>query len=151
MIRNSITLLQFAGYLLVIGLASAFYNAATGEVGFNPHGVSGLYACGGSAVAIGLFGWLTGKGKEWAAWAGLVLSFVLFAYGGYKVFSTMRDVDASAREIMNLRFRDGEPITFEGARISALYKAGTFGALLIFSLGTFLRLGLSLRHGKAAA
>src|SRR6188472_1407281 len=63
--RNSITLLQYAGFLLVVGLASAFYSAADRTAGWNPHGASGLYACGGSAVVIAILGWLTSKGKEW--------------------------------------------------------------------------------------
>ena len=148
MVRNSITLLQYAGYLLVIGLASAFYNAATGEAGFNKHGVTGLYACGGSAVVIALFGWLTGKGKEWAAWAGLVLTFVLLAFGGQTLFSLVRDVDGKALELATKRAADGETLTVAAARSAVLYRAGIFGALFVFSLLTFLKLGISLRRGK---
>ncbi len=151
MIRNSVTLLQYAGYLLVIGLASAFYNAATGEAGFNKHGASGLYACGGSAVLAFVFGWLTGKGKEWASWAGLVLSFVLFAYGGSTLFSLLRDVDHNAIELVAKRAKDGEVLAETAAKNAILYKAGIFGALFVFSLLTFLKLGTTLRRSKPPA
>lgn len=151
MIRNSVTLLQYAGYLLVVGLASAFYNAATGEAGFNRHGASGLIACGGSAVLVFIFGWLTGKGKEWAAWAGLALSFLLLAYGGKTLFSLLSRVDQNATELIVSRAKEyKEELTDAAARNAILYKAGIFGALFFFSLWTFLRLGTSLRRGKAA-
>jgi len=150
MIRNSITLLQFAGYLFIVGLASVFYNAATGEAGFNKHGVTGLYACGGSAVLIALFGFLTGKGKEWAAWAGLVLAFLLLAFGGQTLFGILRDVDGKALELIRKRAEAGETLTEAAARSAMLYRAGIFGALFVFSLLTFLKLGLALRRGKTA-
>ena len=150
MIRNSITLFQYAGYLLVIGLASAIYNAATGEAGWNRHGASGLYACGGSAVVATVLGYLAGKGKELAAWTGLALSFMLLSYGGYKFFSLLRDVDHNAIELLLERAKGGEILTEQAARSTILYKAGIFGTLFVFSMGTFLRLGTSLRRGKSA-
>lgn len=145
MIRNSITLFQYAGYLLVIGLASALYNAATGEAGWNRHGASGLYACGGSAVLAAVLGYLTGKGKEWAAWTGLAICFLLLAYGGQTLFTLVRDIDGNAHKVVADR-----AITLEAARSTILYKAGIFGALFVFSLLTFLKLGTSLRRGKTA-
>lgn len=143
--RNSITLFQFAGYLLIIGLASAFYSAADRSVGWNAHGATGLYACGGSAVVIALMAWLTGKGKEWAAWVGLVLAFVLLAYGGKTLFTLLRDVSGQALKVATDRGIDPE----DAERV-VLYKAGIFGVMAIFSLGTFLRLGVALRRGKSA-
>ena len=144
--RNSITLFQYAGFLLVVGLASAFYSAATREAGWNAHGATGLYVCGGAAVVIAVLAWLTGKGKELAAWAGLLLAFVLFAYGAFKLFTMVRDLDGQAAEVMKLRTELAE----DAARRVVLYKAGIFGALAIFSISAFLRLGLSLRHEKSA-
>ncbi len=150
MIRNSITLFQYAGYLFVIGLASVFYNAATREAGWNPHGISGLYACGGSAVVAGILAWLTGKGKEGAAWAGLVLAFLLLAFAGQKLFGIVRDVDASAVDLIAKRKEAGEILTHDAARSSMIYRAVIFGALFVFSLMTFMKLGLALRRGKTA-
>jgi len=150
MIRNSVTLLQYAGYLLVVGLASAFYNAATGEAGFNKHGVSGLIACGSAAVVVFILGWLTGKGKEWAAWTGLVLSFILFAYGAHTVFGLLRDVDLSTIDLVKKRAEAGETLTDQAAKNAVLYKAGIFGAMFIFSLLTFLKLGTAVRRSKSA-
>ena len=148
MTRNSVSLLQYSGYLLVAALASVFYNAATGEAGYNAHGITGLASCGGAAVLSAVLGILTGKGQSWAAWVGLTLSFVLFAFGGHKVFDILRDLDASALDIYKKRAAEG--ITENGARNAAIYRAGIFGFMMIVSLLTFLKLGLSLRHGKTA-
>lgn len=172
--RNSITLFQYAGFLLVVGLASAFYSAADRTAGWNPHGATGLYACGGSALIIALMAWLTGKGKEWAAWVGLVLAFVLLAYGGQTLFKLVRDVPGqailavsardekiaeqirAADEISGGRRKEGHGVIiydyldYEAAHRVVLYKAGIFGMMAIFSLSAFLRLGLALRHGKTA-
>jgi hypothetical protein len=150
MIRNSITLLQYAGYLLVIALASVFYNPAEGSAGFNKHGLTGLYVCGGAAALIAVLGVLTGKGKEGAAWAGLVISFVLLAFGGQKLFSFVRDIEGHALELIAKRATDGEVLTQSAAHDSIVYRAIIFGALFIFSLLTFLKLGLALRRGKTA-
>jgi hypothetical protein len=150
MIRNSITLLQYAGYLFVIGLASVLYNAATGEAGFNKHGLSGLYACGGSAVLAAIFGVLTGKSKEWAAWAGLILAFLLLSFGGYKVFDMLRNIDAHTVDLIKKRAEEGLTLTDEAARKAIYYRAGIFGALFAFSLHAFLKLGTALRAGKTA-
>ena len=143
--RNSITLFQYAGFLLVVGLASAFYSAADRTAGWNAHGATGLYACGGSAVIVALMAWLTGKGKEWAAWVGLVLAFLLLAYGGKTLFTLVRDVPGQALKVATERGIDPE----DAERV-VLYKAGIFGVMAIFSLSAFLRLGLALRHGKTA-
>ena len=143
--RNSITLFQYAGFLLVVGLASAFYSAADRTAGWNTHGATGLYACGGSAVIVSIMAWLTGKGKEWAAWVGLVLAFLLLAYGGKTLFALVRDVPGHALKIATDRGIDPED-----AERAVLYKAGIFGMMAIFSLSTFLRLGLALRRGKTA-
>ena len=143
--RNSISLFQYAGYLLIIGLASALYSAADRSIGWNAHGASGLYACGGAAVVVALMAWLTGKRMEWAAWVGLVLAFVLLAYGGQTLFKLVRDVTGEA-----LKVAADRGINKEAAERVVLYKAGIFGAMAIFSLGTFMRLGLALRRGKTA-
>lgn len=143
--RNSISLFQYAGYLLIIGLASAFYSAATREVGWNAHGATGLYVCGGVAVVVALMAWLTGKGNELAAWVGLGLAFLLLAYGGWTLFTLLRDVPGQALKVAT--DRGIEP---EDAERVVLYKAGIFGVMAIFSLGTFLRLGVALRRGKTA-
>lgn len=143
--RNSITLFQYAGFLLVVGLASAFYSAADRTAGWNAHGATGLYACGGAALIIALMAWLTGKGNEWAAWVGLVLAFLLLAFGGKTLFTIVRDVGGQALKVATDR-----GIAPEDAERVVLYKAGIFGAMAIFSLSAFVRLGLSLRHGKSA-
>jgi hypothetical protein len=146
--RISITLFQYAGFLLVVGLASAFYNAATREAGWNAHGATGLYACGGSAVVVGLMAWLTGKGMEGAAWVGLALAFLLVSYGSWTLFKLLRDVDGNAQEV--LIKRAAEQLTIEDARRVVLYKAGIFGAMVIFSLSALLRLATPLRRSKTA-
>ena len=143
--RNSISLFQYAGYLLIIGLASAFYSAATRELGWNAHGATGLYVCGGVAVVIALMAWLTGKGHELAAWVGLGLAFILFAYGAWTLFTLLRDIPGQALKVATDRGIDPE----DAERV-VLYKAGIFGVMAIFSLGTFLRLGVALRRGKSA-
>lgn len=143
--RNSITLLQYAGFLLVVGLASAFYSAADRTAGWNPHGATGLYVCGGAAVVTFIFGLLTGKGKEWAAWAGLALAFLLLAYGGKTLFTIVRDVSGQAADVIQKR-----GISQEAAERTVYYKAAIFGALFVFSISAFLRLGLSLRRGGTA-
>jgi hypothetical protein len=143
--RNSIILLQYAGFLLVVGLASAFYSAADRTAGWNPHGKSGLIACGSAAVVAAVFGWLTGKRKEWAAWAGLALSFILLAYGGSTLFSTVRDVSGLAAKVAVERGIDQA-----AAERTILYKAAIFGAMFVFSVSAFLRLGFSLRRGGTA-
>lgn len=143
--RNAITLLQYAGFLLVVGLASAFYSAADRTVGWNPHGVSGLIACGGAAALIAVLGILTGKGKSAAAWVGLALAFLLLSYGGMKTFQTLRSL---AEEGVKLAASRG--ITQEAAERSLLYKSWIFGAMALFSLNAFMRLGMSLRSDKTA-
>lgn len=143
--RNSVTLFQYAGYLLVIGLASAFYSAGESRAGWNSHGASGLYACGGAAVVVGVLGWLTGKGKEWAAWAGLAVAFLLLAYGGKTCFALLRDVTGNASKVAAER-----SISMEAAERVVYYKAGIFGVMAVFSISAFLRLGLALRRAKAA-
>ena len=143
--RNSITLFQYAGFLLVVGLASAFYSAADRTAGWNAHGATGLYACGGSALIIALMAWLTGKGNEWAAWVGLVLAFLLLAFGGKTLFTIVRDVGGQALKVAMERGIDPE----DAERV-VLYKAGIFGVMAIFSLSAFLRLGLALRRGQTA-
>lgn len=130
--RISITLLQYAGYLLVIGLASAFYNAADGTLGWNPKGSTGLIALGISAAVALVLGLIAGKGKEWAAWGGVVLSFVLLAYTGMTAFKTARGVSSG---------------DLEG---HLWYKAALFAITAVFSISTFLRIGLALRRGKSA-
>jgi hypothetical protein len=143
--RNCITLYQFAGFLLVVGLASAFYSAADRSVGWNAHGASGLYACGGSAVVAAILAYFTGKGKEGAAWAGLALAFLLLSYGGYTLFTTVRDISGAADVVQEKR-----NITHEAAERVVIYKACIFGAMTIFALNAFLRLGVSLRQPKTA-
>jgi len=143
--RNSITLLQYAGFLLVVGLASAFYSAADRTVGWNIHGASGLKACGCAALLIAVLGILTGKGKAMAAWVGLALAFLLLSYGGMTLFKTLRDVSGAAVEVAADR-----GITQQAAERAVLYKAGIFGAMAVFSLSAFMRLGLSLRNDKTA-
>lgn len=148
--RNSITLFQYAGFLLVVGLASAFYSAADRTAGWNPHGASGLYACGGAALIIAVMAWLVGKGRQGAAWVGLALAFLLFAYGGKTLFALLRDVSGNVDQLVVERAKKGDILTTEAAHRTILYKAGIFGAMAIFSLSAFLRLGLALARGKSA-
>ena len=130
--RISITLLQYAGYLLILGLASVFYNAADRSIGWNPKGVSGLIALGSSAAVAALLGFFAGKGKEWAGWGGVILSFALLSYCGMTAFKTARGV--SSGEL------DGH----------LWYKAALFGITVIFSISAFLRVGVIMRRGKTA-
>ena len=130
--RISITLLQYAGYLLVIGLASAFYNAANGTLGWNPKGSTGLIALGISAAVALVLGLIAGKGREWAGWGGIVLSFVLFAYTAVTAFKTARGVSSGDLEE------------------HLWYKAALFAITAVFSISTFLRIGLAMRRGKLA-
>jgi hypothetical protein len=143
--RNSITLLQYAGFLLVVGLASAFYSAADRTVGWNPHGVSGLAACGGAAVIIGVLGVLVAKGQPWAQWAGVALAFLLLSFGGMQVFKIGRDIEKPAAEMAVKR-----GITQEAAERAMIYRVGIFGAMTLFSLQAFMRVGLALRREPAA-
>src|SRR5687767_4661192 len=118
--RISTTLLQYAGYLLVIGLASAFYNAADRTLGWNPKGSTGLIALGISAAVALALGFMAGKGREWAGWGGLVLSFVLLAYTGMTAFKTARGVSSG---------------DLEG---HLWYKAALFAITAVFSISAFL-------------
>ena len=129
--RISVILLQYAGYLFVLGLASAFYNAADRTPGWNPKGVSGLIALGIFAVVSLVLGMVAGKGRSWAGWAGLILSFVLFAYTALTAFKTARGVSAGDL--------DGH----------LWYKAALFAITALFSISTFLRLGVILRRKPA--
>ena len=130
--RISIYLLQYAGYLLIIGLASAFYNAADRLMGWNPKGASGLIALGSSAAVALLLGLFAGKGKTWAGWGGVVLSFALLSYCGMTAFKTARGVSS------------GE---LEG---HLWYKAVLFAITAVFSISAFLRVGLIMRRGRTA-
>jgi hypothetical protein len=148
--RNSITLLQYAGFLLICGLASVLYSAETRTAGWNGHGISGLIACGSAAVVVALMGWLAGKGKEVAVWIGVGLAFILLSYGGYTFFKLIRDVPGNAADLVASRAAKGEVIALEAAERSIQYKAGVFAAMAFFSITAFLRLGLSLRRGGTA-
>ena len=130
--RIAITLQQYAGYLLIVGLASAFYNAAERAVGWNEKGKSGLIALGISAVIVFVLGALAGKGKQWAGWAGLAVNFLLLSYSGHTAFKTAKGV--SSGEL------DGY----------LWYKAALFGVVLLLSVFTFIKLGTALRRDKLA-
>lgn len=130
--RISITLLQYAGYLFVIGLASVLYNAADRSLGWNPKGVSGLIALGCSGAVALVLGLFAGKGKEWAGWGGVILSFALLSYCGMKAFQTARGVSGG---------------DIEGHH---WYKALLFAIAAVFSISAFLRVGLIMRQGKTA-
>jgi hypothetical protein len=141
--RISIVLLQYAGFLLVCGLASVLYSAETRTAGWNPHGISGLIACGGGALIAALMGLLAGKGKGFAVWVGLALAFLFLSYGGFKFFNLIRDVSGNAAPVVTER-----KISQEDAERTVIYKAGVFGAAALFSLIAFLRLGTGVRNEK---
>ena len=109
-----------------------------------------MYACGGAAVVIAVTAVLNRKGMGMAAWAGLLLAFLLLAYGGKTVFSLLRDIDGNAAQLVIDRAKKSEVITPEAAQRTIVYKAGIFAAMTAFSLNAFLRLGLALRRGKEA-
>jgi hypothetical protein len=130
--RIAITLQQYAGYLLVTGLASAFYNAADKTFGWNDKGKSGLIALGAFAVLAFIFGVIAAEGKKWAGWAGLVLSFFLLCFGGSKAFSTGRAISAGDKP---------EYLWFQVI---------LFAVTMVFSIFTFIKLGTALRRSPQA-
>ncbi len=130
--RIAITLQQYAGYLLVIGLASVFYNPDARTVGWYAAGKTGLIALGASALLVFLCGVIAGKGKEAGGWVGLVLNFLLLSFCGYKAFSIARQVS------------DGTLADYKW------YQATLFAVAFVFSVLTFIKLGTSLRRDKLA-
>ncbi|HEX2749111.1 MAG TPA: hypothetical protein VHM91_13985 [Verrucomicrobiales bacterium] len=149
--RISIILFQYAGFLLVCGLASVLYSAETRTAGWNGHGISGLIACGSAAVIIAITAVLAGKGKGNAVWAALGLAFILLSYGGFTFFKLVRDIPGNATEMINKRAADKkEDLKREDAERAITYKAGVFGVMALFSLSAFVRLGTAVRNEKTA-
>ena len=150
--RLSIVLFQYAGFLLVCGLASVLYSAETRTAGWNGHGISGLIACGSAAVVIAIMGVLAGRGKGMAVWVGLGLAFMLLTYGGFTFFKLVRDIPGNAAEAITKRAAGpkGEVLTMDAAERAVAYKAGVFGVMALFSLSAFVRLGTAVRHEKTA-
>ncbi len=148
--RTSIILLQYAGFLLVIGLASVFYSAETRTAGWNQRGISGLIACGGAAAVVAVMGFQVARGKSVAAWVGLTIAFLLLSYGGFTAFKLLRDVDGNAWKLVGDRLKEGVVLIPQDAERAILYKAGIFGFMAIFSLSAFIRLGAILRNDRTA-
>ena len=130
--RIAIILQQYAGYLLVVGLASVFYNPQARVVGWYGEGKTGLIALGASAVLAFICGALAGKGKQAAGWAGIGLAFMLLSFCGYKAFSIARGVA-------------GDTLADH-----KWYQATLFGIAFFFSVLTFIKLGTALRRDNLA-
>lgn len=90
--RVSSILFSYAFLLLVAGLFSTFYNPQR-VLGWNPHGISGLIACGTGAVLALVFGLFDKKGAGWALWAGLILSFLFLCQTGSSSFKSARGME----------------------------------------------------------
>lgn len=93
-IHKASTLRLYALGLLLVGLASVFYNAKEGTVQWHGEGKTGLIANGIGAVLAVIFSLYAAKGKVWAHWAGAILCFMLLIVGFNKGFLTVREMSA---------------------------------------------------------
>ncbi len=126
--RSVATILySFAAMLLVLGLASAFYNPQH-EFGWNEQGKSGLIVCGIGAVLSVIFGYLSDKGQNWTVYAGLVVAFLFIAVGGKNFFLAGRE--------------------WSGGEAAKWFRMVIFGGAFVAALRTFLQLSLTLRRSN---
>lgn len=113
--------------LLVLGLVSGFYNHDH-QLGWNPKGVSGVISCGVTAVLALILGWFSDKGKGWALYAGLALSFMTIAMPGSRFFVAGR------------AYSSGDETKWLSMVV--------LGCTVLVALRTFLQLSLIARRGK---
>ena len=123
--RVASTLFTYAALMLLPGLFSVFYNAEH-VIGWNPHGKTGLIACGIGAVLAAIFGFCSQRGRSWALWAGLFVTFLFVAQCGSSSFKAVRAMS------------DGDP--------KAWFKLAVNAAAFLFSLRAFVTLGLIARQ-----
>ena len=123
--RIAAVLFTYAALMLLPGLFSVFYNSEH-LVGWTPHGKTGLIACGTGAVLAAIFGFCSQRGRSWALWAGLALSFLFVAQCGSSSFKAVRAMS------------DSDP--------KAWFKLAVNSAAFLVSLRTFVTLGLIARQ-----
>ena len=113
--------------LLVLGLVSGFYSHDH-VLGWNPKGKSGVMSCGISALLALIFGWLSDKGKSWALYAGLALSFMTIAMPGSRFFIAGK--------------------AYSGGDSTKWLSLAVLGLTVLVALRTFVSLSLIARRGK---
>jgi hypothetical protein len=70
-------LIRYGLFLISVGIVAVLYNPKTGQFGFNSAAKTALISgsiCGGLSL---VWGWLLGRGMNWARW-GAILSSSLF-------------------------------------------------------------------------
>ena len=123
--KSSTILYSYAIMLLVVGLFSAFYNAHH-QLGWNPHGASGLIVCGIGAALAAVFAALGDKGMRWTVWAGLILSFLFLCVTGKNSFLALR--------------------AYSGGEGEMWFRAAVFSLGFLVSLRAFVTLGIQARR-----
>jgi hypothetical protein len=128
--NKSGTLRLYALALLVIGLASAFFNAETSAFGYNSKGVSGLIADGSAAVIALVLSFFAAKNLSWAHWSGAILAFMFLIMGFKNGFLISRAINAGTEPAFHW------------------YKAALFGATAFVSLAALMPLLIYIRRDR---
>lgn len=126
--NKSRTLIIYGVALLVIGLASVFYNAESSEFGINSAGKTGLIVLGIGAVIARILAIFAAKNLLWAHWAGAFLAFMFLIMGFKNGFMISRAISSGMEPEWHW------------------YKAALFGATAFVSLAALMPILIFLRR-----